>query len=39
MNKKEYEDIRMMQELHFGSLCFEARIDHITLQEAYVIAA
>lgn len=31
MNKKEYEDIRMMQELYFGRMCFEAGIDYISL--------
>ena len=39
MNKKEYDDIRMMQELHFGRLCFKAGIDHISLQDPYFIAA
>ena len=33
VNKKEYENIRMMQELYFKRLCQEAEIDHISLED------
>lgn len=39
IKKKEYEDIRMMQELYFEEICLKAGIDHIYLRDLYAISA
>ena len=39
MNKKEYEDIRMMHEIYFEGACLKAGIDHIFMRDPYAISA